>query len=1297
MDNLVAKTKKLGLSKAPISLEVDPQAEAQAKLLLLGKVISSRVFSKIVVKEIISKAWNTIKEVGVAVVDKNIFLFTFNHEVDVRRIWDCPWSFKGEHLILKKYASDWSFNEVDFSETDFWVQIHGLPLNRQNIQNLKKLRSLLGTVIEEDLIGNRDGAGKRYVRFKKLGNFCYGCGRIGHDIKDCLDEEVKILWKDKLTDGIFGNWLRAENNDFQPSIDLEGLNSSDMAKCSIMGAPSTSLGIGNIIIRDRQSSWTEAVQTAAEAWHLLRQREDMDQSEAYVSKKVDDGLSELELVRVEARGSNKLTTLVLQSLQIGKDVGSGGPFLTGPGKRKVAELDPEDNPPKKPKGGGPYHAPTSSMRLLSWNCRGAGRALTVRALKALVRVGKSGGLALFWKMGVELEVVYSDNNLIAALVYSDPPKNAWLLLAVYGPPCAANRNHFWSLLENLVNSFSRQWLIIGDLNSVATRSKKKGGSSHGSITSKSFQNFVSNIEALDLGFIGPKFPWFNRRVGWVNVKERLDRGLCNDDWQRLFPKAGIRHLMAPNSDHNPILFDTHLELHKGIKPFRFEAMWKVQKDLVQCNKYFFGATKTQIRELEKKITKIQNLDPTQENLALEASLSTELNEWLEREELKWRQKSRELWLKEGDRNSKFFHLSTIVRRRRNQITEIQLEDESWIHSRDNIADYFAHHFVEKVVWDMNPLKAPGPDGFPGLFFWRYWDIVGYQVIDAVQSFFREGWLLKQMNHTFITLIPKKQVLRLRPLLAKLIDPSQAAFVPDRWIAENVVLAQEVIDSFHKMKRKKGWVGFKLDFKKAYDSIEWNFILVSTIIPSKGLRQGDPLSPYLFILCSDILAKIINREVDRGSIQGVKLNPAASPITKLFYADDVLLFYRAKIREVDVMMKCIEKYCQWSGQSISIEKSGLFVSKGAHKQFMNQVKNQWGYKKLANRVKYLGVPLFLSRNKSADFAYMKDKLEARTNSWKSKNLSWMGQATLIKSVAQACPIYAMSTCKFPKKLCNDLNGVIQKFWWNPRKEGSRSFTPLAWNELCKPLSAGGLGFRSFESFNEAMIAKLAWGIEGVKSTLVKGACRLGGSGVSILVWNDPWIPSLPNFCPHPRDGLLDQQCLSVSQLMNLDKSRWDLDVLKSLFEPDSVRAILNIPRWNPNHPNKWIWVKTTNESVIHLFWDCSLAKALWFGCLDIKTEFFDLTKPSDIVELILFPSDDLKDDPLYCDHFILIGTLILDQIWKARNFKIHDDGQIKVEQIMKNIIMLRFEHRLPPKQSSSSACQRLERKFGFCFD
>jgi hypothetical protein len=332
-----------------------------------------------------------------------------------------------------------------------------------------------------------------------------------------------------------------------------------------------------------------------------------------------------------------------------------------------------------------------------------------------------------------------------------------------------------------------------------------------------------------------------------------------------------------------------------------------------------------------------------------------------------------------------------------------------------------------------------------------------QVIVAVQSFFRDGWLLSQMNHTYITLILKRQgasnfnqfrpislcnfyykiiskilVLRLRPILPKLIDPAQIAFAPDRWIAKNVVLAQKVVHTFHNIKRKKGNVGFKLDFEKAYDSLEWDFILammwalgfdrkvvdlvhqcISTIqftfllngtksssfTPARGLRQGDPLSSYLFIMCADVLERLINREVARGSIKGVKLGLGAggsikgvklglgaATISKLFYADDVLLFCCAKISEVDVLMNCIDKYCLWSGQSISIEKSSIFVSKGVHRNFIAQVKNKWGFRQLSQGVKYLGVPLFLSRNKSKDFAYVKEKLEARANGWKSKSLS-----------------------------------------------------------------------------------------------------------------------------------------------------------------------------------------------------------------------------------------------------------------------------------------------------------------------
>lgn len=167
-------------------------------------------------------------------------------------------------------------------------------------------------------------------------------------------------------------------------------------------------------------------------------------------------------------------------------------------------------------------------------------------------------------------------------------------------------------------------------------------------------------------------------------------------------------------------------------------------------------------------------------------------------------------------------------------------------------------------------------------------------------------------------------------------------------------------------------GLSWDFDKSYDSLEWDFILAmmralgldrkvvdlvhqcisivqftlllnstksSSFTPVRGLRQGDPLSLYLFIMCVDVLARLINREVARGSIKGVKLGLGAITISKLFYADDVLLFCGAKISEVDVLMNCIDKYYLWSGQSISIEKSGIFVSKGVHRNFIAQVKNQ----------------------------------------------------------------------------------------------------------------------------------------------------------------------------------------------------------------------------------------------------------------------------------------------------------------------------------------------------------------------
>jgi hypothetical protein len=206
-------------------------------------------------------------------------------------------------------------------------------------------------------------------------------------------------------------------------------------------------------------------------------------------------------------------------------------------------------------------------------------------------------------------------------------------------------------MKDLISSFSGPWLIIGDLNSICSNVDKKGGRLGGSSDSNRLNDFVANSGAIDLGFYGPQFTWSNKREGLANIKERLDRGLCDPEWQRIFPKVGVRHLGALTSDHRPILLDTYIDNCKLNRPFQFEAMWtkdessvevierawdinvegsqsfklakkikRVADDLKSWNKNHFGYAKTRIKELEKLIKEVRGRDPTKENLEIEASI-----------------------------------------------------------------------------------------------------------------------------------------------------------------------------------------------------------------------------------------------------------------------------------------------------------------------------------------------------------------------------------------------------------------------------------------------------------------------------------------------------------------------------------------------------------------------------------------------------------------------------------------------------------------------------------------------------
>ena len=146
-----------------------------------------------------------------------------------------------------------------------------------------------------------------------------------------------------------------------------------------------------------------------------------------------------------------------------------------------------------------------------------------------------------------------------------------------------------------------------------------------------------------------------------------------------------------------------------------------------------------------------------------------------------------------------------------------------------------------------------------------------------------------------------------------------------------------------------------------------------------------------------------------------------------YADDFFLFSKTTRRNARTIMECIDKYCKWSGQSLNKAKSGVFFSKHTPLPSQRSIKHILEMKKLKHDAVYLGTPLFLSKSPSKDFKYLVDKLESKLIGWRSGTLSRVGRTTLIKSVAQAIPNYAMSSFKIPSGVCDKLDALSRRFW------------------------------------------------------------------------------------------------------------------------------------------------------------------------------------------------------------------------------------------------------------------------------
>ena len=388
---------------------------------------------------------------------------------------------------------------------------------------------------------------------------------------------------------------------------------------------------------------------------------------------------------------------------------------------------------------------------------------------------------------------------------------------------------------------------------------------------------------------------------------------------------------------------------------------------------------------------------------------------------------------------------------------------------------------------MHPCKAPGPDGMHAIFYQKFWHIIGDDVTHFVISILHGSFPPSCINHTNIALILKVKnptkaaefrpitlcnvvyklvskalVIQLKEFLSSLVSENQSAFIPGRLITDDALIAMEVFHSMKHLNRShRGTIAMKLDMRKAYDRVEWGFLkkllltmgfdgcwvnlimacvssvsysfiinggVCGSITPARGLRQGDSLSPYLFILIADAFSKMIQKKVHEKQLHGAKASRSGLEISHLFFADDSLLFTRASHHECAIIVDILNHYEQASGQKINYEKSEVSFSKGVSIAQREELANILHMRQVDRHAKYLGIPSVTGRSKTVIFDSLMDRIWKKLQGWKEKLLSRAGKEVLLKSVIQTIPSYLMGVYKLPCSIIQKIHSAMARFWW-----------------------------------------------------------------------------------------------------------------------------------------------------------------------------------------------------------------------------------------------------------------------------